>query len=54
MIHMSIRMTIPSDKRIEAQGILVSVAERTRIEPGCISCHVYQGVGNKHVVLIDE
>jgi quinol monooxygenase YgiN len=54
VVRASIRMTIPSDKRIEARNILISVAERTRIEPGCISCEVYQGVENKHVILIDE
>jgi quinol monooxygenase YgiN len=54
MVHSSIRMVIPSNKRLEAQGILISVAERTRIEPGCISCQVYQGAENKQVILMDE
>ena len=30
------------------------MAERTRIEPGCISCQVYQGAENKQVILMDE
>jgi quinol monooxygenase YgiN len=47
-------MVIPPNKRVEAQKILTSVAERTRIEPGCISCRIYQDVANKHVLMMDE
>jgi quinol monooxygenase YgiN len=54
MVHTSIRMVISSNKRLEAQRILISVAERTRIEPGCLSCRIYQGVEDKNVIMMDE
>jgi quinol monooxygenase YgiN len=48
-------MVMPPGKRLEeAQRILTSVAERTRIEPGCISCRIYQDVVDKHILMIDE
>ncbi len=42
MILATVRMVMPSEKRPEAVRILTRAAERTRIEPGCITCHVYQ------------
>ena len=38
MIHATIRMTMPAQKAKEALEILHSVAEWTRVQPGCISC----------------
>jgi len=54
MIHATIRMLIPSKKRGEVMGILSSVAERCRFDPGCISCRVYQGVEFEHAVMLEE
>jgi quinol monooxygenase YgiN len=54
MVHARIRMVMPPGKRIEALSILKSVAERTRIEPGCINCRIYQDVVDKHIIMIDE
>jgi quinol monooxygenase YgiN len=54
MVHARIRMVMPPNKRAEALKILTSVAERTRIEPGCISCRIYQDVVDKHIIMIDE
>jgi quinol monooxygenase YgiN len=54
MIHATIRMTLPSGKAEEAVEILRSVAERTRVQPGCISCRVYHDVEEKHVIMIEE
>jgi quinol monooxygenase YgiN len=54
MVHARIRMVMPPNKRVEALRILMSVTERTRIEPGCISCRIYQDVADKHIILIDE
>ncbi len=36
MIHATIRMKMPVQKEKEALEVLRSVAERTRVEPGCI------------------
>jgi quinol monooxygenase YgiN len=54
MVHARIRMVMQPSKRMEALRILTSVAERTRIEPGCISCRIYQDVVDKHIIMIDE
>ena len=54
MVHSSIRITIPSNKRIEAQKILMSLAERTRVESGCINCNIYQGIDDTNIIMIDQ
>lgn len=54
MIHATIRMTLPARKAEEAVEILRSVAERTRVQPGCISSWVYHDVQEQHVIMIDE
>jgi len=54
MIHATIRMTLPAGKAEEGVEILRSVAERTRVQPGCISCRVYHDVEEKHVIMIEE
>jgi quinol monooxygenase YgiN len=54
MVHSSIRMVIPHNKRVESQRILMSVVERTRVEPGCISCNLYQCIEDNHVMMIEE
>jgi quinol monooxygenase YgiN len=53
MVHSSIRMVIPHNKRVESQRILMSVVERTRVEPGCISCNLYQCIEDKHVMMME-
>ena len=54
MIHATIRITLPSRKAGEAVEILSSVAERTKVQPGCISCRVYHDTQEKHVVMLEE
>jgi quinol monooxygenase YgiN len=54
MIHATIRMKIPVQKITEAMDILRSVAERTRIQPGCISCRIYHDAQEENVIMVDE
>ncbi len=54
MVHSIIRLVIPHNKRLESQRILMSVTERTRAEPGCISCNLYQCIEDKHVIMMEE
>jgi quinol monooxygenase YgiN len=54
MIHATIRMTLPARKIKEALEILGSVAERTRVQPACISCRVYHDTQQDNVIMIDE
>jgi len=54
MIHATIRMTLPAQKAKEAEEILRSMAERTRVQLGCISCRIYHDTQEKHVIMIEE
>jgi quinol monooxygenase YgiN len=54
MIHATIRMKMPVQKVKEALEILRSVAERTRVQPGCISCRVYHDAQEEDVIMVDE
>ena len=54
MVHATIGMDIPREKAREALEILRSMAERTRVEPGCISCRIYHDVQEDHAIMIEE
>ena len=54
MIHATIRMALPAQKTREALDILCSVAERTRVQPGCVSCRIYQDAQEENVIMVDE
>ena len=54
MIHGTLRMKMPARNVAEAMGILRSVAVRTRVQPGCISCRIYQDTQDKQVVMVEE
>jgi quinol monooxygenase YgiN len=54
MIHATIRMKMPVQKVMEAVEILRSVAERTRVLPGCISCRIYHEAEEENVIMLDE
>jgi quinol monooxygenase YgiN len=54
MIHATIRMKLPDRKVKEAMEILRSMAERARVEPGCISCRIYREDQEEHAILIEE
>ncbi len=54
MIHAAIRIMIPSKRRDEVLEILTSVAERSRFEPGCISCRVYQDVEVEPAIVLEQ
>lgn len=54
MVHATIRMDISPEKAREALEILRSVAERTRVESGCISCRIYRDDQKEHAIMIEE
>jgi quinol monooxygenase YgiN len=54
MIFATVRMVMPPEKRLEAVRILTLTAERTRVEPGCIACHVYQDAKEPREILFEE
>lgn len=51
MIHSIIRMKVPSKKREEALKILKLTAEFCRVQPGCLSCNVYEDLQEKNTIL---
>jgi len=47
-------MVMPRQKRREALEILRSTAERVSVEPGCLSCRVYQDTRETDVIMFEE
>jgi quinol monooxygenase YgiN len=54
MIHATIRILIPPKRRGEVLGILTTLAERSRFDPDCVSCRVYQDVELEPMILFDQ
>ena len=54
MVHASVRLLIPSDKRDEVLGILSMLALQTKLDSGCIQCHVYRDEDCDAGILLDE
>jgi quinol monooxygenase YgiN len=54
MILATLKMDFAPQKFDEAMQILCSIIDRTKAEPGCISCSVYQDMGNEHLVVFEE
>ena len=54
MIHSTLRIVTDPAKREEAFAILRSMAERTRVESGCISCRVYRDAQADCVLMFEE
>jgi len=52
MFHATIRMDIPPEKEKEALGILFAIAERTRVEAGCINWRIYRDVQEEHGIML--
>jgi quinol monooxygenase YgiN len=54
MIHSQVRMAFPSERLREALGILSPLAERVRVDPGCLGCHVYRDAHEDSVLMLEE
>jgi len=54
MIHSTVRIVTDPEKREEAFAILRSMAERTRVESGCISCRIYRDVQEEQSIMLEE
>jgi quinol monooxygenase YgiN len=54
MIHATVKIVIEPEKREAALAILSSMAERTKVKSGCISCHVYREVQEHRTILLEE
>jgi quinol monooxygenase YgiN len=54
MIHSTLRLTIPPRKMAEALGILTPMAERIKVDPGCLGCHLYMDMLEKNVLMFEQ
>ena len=54
MIQATHKMNFAPEKITDALQILRSIIERTRVEPGCISCAVYQDTDSEHIIVLEE
>jgi len=54
MIHSTLRIMTAPAKRDEAFAILRSMAERTRVMSGCISCRVYRDAQEDCSLMFEE
>ncbi len=54
MILSTVRMKVFPDKRNEALRILKLTAQFTRVQPGCLGCHIYEDVLESNVLMISE
>jgi len=54
MILATIRMTMPAKKFGEALRILRSMAEQSRVQPGCLSCQVYRNGQEDNVLMFEQ
>ena len=54
MVLATIRMTFPSKKVGEALRILRSMAEQSRVQPGCLSCQVYRNGQEDNVLMFEQ
>jgi quinol monooxygenase YgiN len=54
MIHSTVRIVTDTEKREEVFAILRSMAERTRVESGCITCRIYRDAQEEHSIMLEE
>lgn len=54
MVHATVRVVIPPQKRAEALQILNVIAERTRVQLGCLSCRLYHDEQVEAVFMVEE
>jgi quinol monooxygenase YgiN len=54
MIHSTVRIVTGAEKREEAFEILRSMAERTRVESGCITCRIYRDTQEELSIMLEE
>jgi quinol monooxygenase YgiN len=54
MIHATVRIVTDPEKQDEAFAILRSMAERTRVESGCIACRIYRDEQENRSLMFEE
>jgi quinol monooxygenase YgiN len=54
MVHSTIRMEMSAGSAREALEVLRPIIERTKVEPGCISCRIYRDLAQEQTIMIEE
>lgn len=54
MFLATIKMLLPIKKHGAVLKILKSIAEQNRVQPGCISSHVYGDLEEENVIMVEE
>jgi quinol monooxygenase YgiN len=54
VIHTTLRMVIPRERSGEVLQILNPMAERVRLEPGCLACNIYRDVQDPRVIMLEQ
>ena len=54
MIAATLKIELPSHRRVDVLELLKSLREPTRAEPGCVDCHVYQDLHDENVIVLEE
>jgi quinol monooxygenase YgiN len=54
MIHASIRMKFAAKEFAEAREILGPLVEQTRVNTGCLECHIYQDMQEDRVLVFEQ
>jgi quinol monooxygenase YgiN len=54
MIHSTLRMRIPPKKNREVLQVLKPLAERIKVDPGCLGCHLYLDLLEENVLMFEQ
>ncbi len=54
MIRATLRLKLEPNNLSEAVKVFRCLLERTRVMPGCLGCHLYQGIEEPGVLLFEE
>jgi quinol monooxygenase YgiN len=54
MVLATLRMTFSAKKVGEALTILRSMAEQSRVQPGCLSCQIYRNGQEDNVLMFEQ
>jgi quinol monooxygenase YgiN len=54
MIVLKMKMVISPEKQVEFLKALQGIMETTRVESGCIGCHLYQNIRNENIFTLLE
>jgi quinol monooxygenase YgiN len=54
MIDVTIKMSVPADKRMEVLQTVKSLLGPIRNEPGCLSCHCSVDAESEHIIIFRQ